>query len=327
MNALEEALARIAKSAQLADEKAYTFRGMLYGPSGGGKSTIAAMIMRTIVDKDAGDIILHIDTSEGYVSWRNHPGLSSGIMTLPFTTFEDLESIAQGIAQKIAPFDKVKGIILDEGSKMAEQDVIRVLEKRRQGVYGERFQQTAGAITEGADYQIALERYRKMSYMLYDNRDLHVIVCAHQSEKKDRTGAIVGVFPSFSPKIAQAVKEPLHLSAHLIGTVEANLQNPGQPSYKRIAQVHPSVMVDAKCRMSIRQTSVNADDLPRLIKSWLDAGGMQVKADDKPREEVHTVETITSAINGAIAEPNAIAVDEPQSDALDLSDLGLTIVE
>lgn len=304
MSDLTNALARIAASASLASGKQKTFRGCLYGPSGSGKSTIAAMIMRTLVNKDEGTI-LYIDTSEGWVSWGNHPGLSDGITIIPFTTIEDLEAIADGIKQKIAPFDKVKGVILDEGSKMTEQDVIRVLEGRRAGVYGDGKFKTTSIVTEGVDFQIALERYRKMSYKLYDNRDIHVIVVAHQQDKKDKQGNIISVFPSFSPKIAQAVKEPLHLSAHIVGTVTSDLSNPGMPKYSRIAQVHPSIMVDAKCRMDIRETSVDAETLPQRVKAWLDKGGEQVVAADKYREEVHTTETLTSAIDGVFVDPAA----------------------
>lgn len=308
MSELANALARIAASASLATEKSKTFRGMLYGPSGGGKTVIAAMIMRTLIKKEDG-IILHIDTSEGWVSWQNHDDLAEGILVIPFTSFEDLQYIADGIKNKISPFDRVKGIILDEGSKMAEIDVIRVLRARREGAYGSKFQATAGAITEGPDYQIALERFRDIWFNLMDNRDIHVIICAHQQDKKDRQGNIISVFPAFSPKIAQAAKELLHLSAHVIGTVTADLSQPGVPVYKRVAQVHPSIMVDAKCRLDIRETSVDAQTLPQRIKAWLDKGGEVVRAEDKPREEVHTVETISSAIDGKLLDESPEALE------------------
>lgn len=322
MSDLTNALARIANSAALATEKSKTARLMLYGPSGVGKSTIAAMILRTLINKDDG-LIIQIDTSEGWVSWQNHEGLSDGILVIPFTTFEDLQHIADGIKQKIAPFDRVKGVILDEGSKMAEIDVIRVLKARREGAYGTKFQASAGAITEGPDYQIALERFRSIWFNLMDNRDIHVVCLAHQQDKKDRQGNIVSVFPAFSPKIAQASKELLHLSAHIVGTVTADLSRPGEPVYKRVAQVHPSIMVDAKCRMDIRETSIDADELPYRIKAWLGKGGESHK-DNTIRPEVHSNEKITSAIDGVLLDesPETLEALASNDDVSDVSGIG-----
>lgn len=313
-------LARIANMASLVTEKSKTFRGELYGPSGGGKSTIAAMMMRNLVDIRTGDRILHIDTSEGYVSWENHPGLSDGILTVPFTTLEDLNAIADGIRQKIAPWDKIKGVIFDEGNKMAEQDAIRVNRARQKGVYGTKLQETANIVTEGPDYMIALERWREMIFKMLDNRDIHVIICAHQAEKKDRQGNTVGITPMFSPKINQATKEYLHLVAHLVGTVTTDPTNPGTPVYRRTAQVHPTVMVDAKCRLGIKETAINADELPDRVYQWLTSGGtLESPPDDLKPEEVGIHETPTSGILGDLVDPtaapeNAVPNDDIQID-------------
>lgn len=320
---LTTALAQIAQKAQLASEKSSAFRGELYGPSGGGKSVIAAMIMRNLIDIRDGSRILSIDTSEGYVSWRNHPGLSDGIIVLPFESLESLNAIAEGIAKKIPPFDKVKGVIFDEGSKMAEQDAIGVNRARQIGAYGEKMKASANIIAEGPDYMIALERWREMLFKIFANRDLHVIVTAHQAEKKDRNGNIIGVSPMFSPKINAATKEYLHLVANLVGTIKPDLNNPGgKPIYTRTAQVHPTMMVDAKCRLNIQSTSVNADDLPTIIHDWLVQGGSAEHADDKARPDEPTNETLESGITGKMQQQ--ITVDESQ---MSLDDLGLTELE
>lgn len=326
---LNEDLARLAAQAQITNERTKTFRGELYGPSGGGKSTIAAMMMRNLVDIRTGDRILNVDTSEGYVSWGNHPGLADGIITIPFTSIDDLRSIARGIKHKIAPWDKIKGVILDEGSKMAQIDAIKVNRNRQQGAYGEKMQASANVISEGPDYMIALERWREMLFELFDNRDIHVIVTAHESDKKDRQGNIIGVFPQFSPKVNAATKEYLHLVAHLVGTVSTDLAT-NSPVYRRVAQVHPTMMVEAKCRLNITDISVNADSLPNLVHDWLKAGGDVQEAPDERGEEVVGVgETVTSGIDGILNDPgeSAIVDDEPTNsglpgqDAVDIIDL------
>lgn len=288
MTTLNDAIARIASTAVAANKKQSTFRGCLYGPSGVGKSVIGAMIMRTIVPPDK--VIIYIDTSEGYVSWRNHPGLSDGIIVIPFTTIEDLRHIASAIKNKIPPFDNVGGMILDESSKMTEIDVLRIFELRKAGIWGEKEKGEAEkeATVVGRDYQIALDRFRQVNYEIYDNRDLHVLQIAHQADKKDRQGAVVSVYPDFSPKIAKNMKEPLHLVANITATIEPNPTNPGAPNYRRVAQVHPSRMVDAKCRLGINSTSVSADELPAIIGKWVKEGREAVHADDTPRDEIIT---------------------------------------
>ena len=316
---LNTALAQIAQKAKLANETASTFRGELYGPSGVGKSVIAAMIMRNLV-RDG--LILDIDTSEGYVSWKNHPGLSDGIVIVPFTTIDDLVILADGIKAKVPPFDNVKCIIFDEGSKMAEQDAIRVNRARQSGTYGDSLQKTANYIAEGPDYMIALERWREMLFKMMDIRDLNVIVCAHQGEKKDRSGATIGVFPQFSPKINASTKEYMHLVANLVRTVQNNPANPGVPDYVMMAQVHPTIMVDAKCRMSIQTTKVYSNELPELIYNWIHDGGTLEKAKDEAKPDEPSIETLTSGTTGEL-NLNATVVDE----TYDVIDFGLETVE
>jgi len=317
---LQAALARIAQTASLATERAKTARVLLYGPSGTGKTTLAAMIARTLVDRTAGNTILYIDTSEGWVSWENMPGLSEGIVIVPFTSIDDVKAIAQGIRQKIAPWDKVKAVILDEASKMTEMDVLSVLRNRHEGMYGSALKESAEFLTSGPDYQISLQRYRELSMDLYSNRDIHVILCAHQSEKKDRRGAIISIGPEFSPKIAKTVKEPIHLSAHITGTIQNDLENPGQTKYIRNAQVHPSIMVDAKCRLNISQVSVPADTLPVLIRDWLKSGGELSEArDTQPPDTVGINETITSGIDGNLID-ETVSADDGET-IIDLSDI------
>jgi hypothetical protein len=312
---LTTALAQIAAKAKMDVEKVESARIELYGPSGGGKTVIAAMILRYLVPPDK--IILDVDTSEGYVSWKNHPGLSDGIVVIPFTTLEDVKTLAQGIKDKIPPFDNVGGIMLDEASKMAEQDAIRVNRGRQAGEYGDKMRASANVIAEGPDYMIALERWREAFFMLNDIRDLNIVVTAHQGEKKDKNGNIIGLFPQFSPKINAATKEYMHLVAHLVGTVRADPTNPGVPVYTRTAQVHPTIMIDAKCRMNFTQTTVNADDLPGLIRDWVAPGPYLAQPLDKAVPDEPIKETLMSGVTGELTEA------EPEENQTENLDFGL----
>lgn len=265
--------------------KVATFRGLLYGPKGVGKTTLAIQCMKKLIRPE--QFILHIDTSEGYVSLRNIPGLQDQVKTMPFTTYENTRAIADAIKRKVQPFDKIGGIVLDEMSKMAEQDTLRVFEARQSGIYGPKEQEKAEdqATTEGRDHQIALNRFRKMYYDVFDLRDIHVIATAHQMEKKDREGNTLAIAPDFSPKIGSQAGQLVHLVAYLTAKTVKDPANLKVTSYERNAQVHPTLRVDAKTRLDIKTTSVNAADLPAIISKWAEHGVEVTQDEIRPVEE------------------------------------------
>lgn len=265
--------------------KVATFRGLIYGPKGVGKTTLSIMIMRKLIEP--GKFILHVDTSEGYVSLRNVPGLQDNVKTMPYTTYENLRAVADAIKKKVAPFDKIGGIVLDEMSKMAEQDTLRVFEARQSGLYGPKEQDKAEdqATTEGRDHQIALNRFRKMYYDVFDQRDIHVIATAHQAEKKDREGNIIAIAPDFSPKIGSQAGQLVHLVAYLTAKTVKNPADLKVTHYERMAQVHPTTRIDAKTRLDIKTTSVNAAELPTIISKWAEHGVEVTNDEIRPTEE------------------------------------------
>lgn len=265
--------------------KVATFRGLIYGAKGVGKTTLTIMIMKELVAP--GKFILHIDTSEGYVSLRNVPGLQDGVKTMPFTTYENLRAISEAIKKGVKPFDQIGGIVLDEMSKMAEQDTLRVFEARTSGMYGQKERDLAEdqVTTEGRDHQIALNRFRKMYYDLFDLRDIHVIATAHQAEKKDKQGNIVAIAPDFSPKIGGQAGQLVHLVAYITAKTVKNPEDLKVTSYERAAQVHPTTRIDAKTRLDIKTTSVNAAALPSIISKWAEHGVEVTHDEIRPTEE------------------------------------------
>lgn len=262
----------LVNSFQDAETKVPTFRGVLYGPKGVGKTTLGIQILQRLVAP--GKMILDIDTSEGYVSLHNVPGLLDRVKIQEFKNYESVRLLAKAIKDKTPPFDKVGGVMLDEFSKMAEQDAVRVFEARQRGDYGEKEKSKAleQATTEGRDHQIALNRFRKMYYDLFDNRDIHIVATAHMMEKKNKEGVIIGIAPDFSPKIGGQVGQLTHLVAYLTAKNEPRPADLKTARYTRSAQVHPTIRVDAKTRLDIKTTSVDASTLPDVIAKWAEHG-------------------------------------------------------
>ena len=320
VESFEQALARIANSV-VASDKAESFIGCIYGPSGTGKSVLAAMIARALAKLNDGDIIIDFDTSQGYVSWQNIPGLTHpNLKPIPFTTYDDIRKVILGIKKGIPPFDRVRVIILDEYSKMQEINVLRVHEAREKGQFAaaRNAAPSQSLVPEGIDYQIDLAMFRKMNSELSELRNVHIISVAHQEDKKDRQGNVISVFPSFGPKVARNVKEAAHLTAHITAKITKDPKNPAVSRIERTAQVHPSLMVDAKCRLNISSTSVPADSLPVLIRDWFFNGGPVADAEDVARAEIHTQEELNERTKDLSPEDiKGLVEDVPSLDGLD----------
>lgn len=297
-----DALARLSSSMASVAEKQPRFRGCLWGPSGTGKTVLAAKIMQQIIAPKMG--ILYIDTSEGWVSLRNHEneGLTKNTLHIPFTTIEDIRVIGTAIKNKVGKFAYIGGIILDEASSMAQMDTDRLFEVRKQTTAGTR-NATDSLVPEWPDYHAALARFRTMNAELFDIEGLHVIMTAHQAEKKGRDGSVINLFPSFSPKIAAKVKEPLHLVGFCTSQYRPEGDNVG---YFREVQVHPTGLVDAKCRLPINTLRVPSEHLPVIIHDWLGAGGVEVQHDDTPIEDPDE----TKSVEGLTPEEALVKVDE-----------------
>lgn len=286
----------VVASMQSARDLSPTFRSVIYGDNGTGKSVLAARVIWRLLKPD--QYMIFFDTSEGWTSLLNVPEflgpdgrLSERIKVVPFEAYEQLNFFAEVIGNKKPPFDKVGGIVLDEASKMSEQDIIRVFESSLAGKYGEKEKeraQKAGPIQEGRDYQIALSRFQKMYYNLFDfcskQNGIHIVATAHVNEKKDKQGVIIGIEPKFSPKIGSAAKDLVHIVGYLTNTIDKVPGSPELASFKRSLQVHPSIRVNAKCRIGIKTTSIDADRLPDIVSEWAKNGIEVVDTDIRPTE-------------------------------------------
>lgn len=313
----EQSVARLQGMMTDISTKQARFRGCLYGNSGSGKTVLAQRIMQTIVPEGKG--ILYVDTSEGWVSIRNHPELMRRTQAIPFTTIEDIRVIASAIKNKVGIYQYIGGVILDEGSSMAQIDTDRVFEARKISSIGSR-NPVESLVPEWPDYNAALQRFRQMNAELFDIDGLHVIIVAHVSDKKDKQGNIVNMFPSFSPKIAAKVKEPLHLVAYCTSEFKPDPSSDGV-KYEREIQVHPTKMIDAKTRLPIKSLTINSDLLAGIVQDWLASGGIEVEHDDTPIDDpepdpligvdpAEAMSIVDEATEGGLVEGPEIVADE-----------------
>lgn len=242
-----------------------SFRGCIYGESGEGKTVLAAQILDEIVPDDKG--ILHIDTSEGFVSIDNVAGLGNRIVTIPYESIEQIELLVEGIKAKYGMLAHIGGVLLDEASSMNEQDID---EHHRNRLLAEK---TESLTPEWDDYRPALVRFRKMMAQLFSVRGLNVVLVAHLTRENKGKNQPDRCYPAFPPKTAPKVKEPLHFVGCLTSGLRKSNTESGEPTYERLVQVHPTRSFDAKTRLPIPRLKVGAEELPSIIRKWLDEGG------------------------------------------------------
>lgn len=273
---------------------------MIYGKAGAGKTKLAVEILQKVVPSD--NRILMFDTSGSYVSLNNHPELLGRVTPVRFSTFEDINVISAAIKQKIDPWDKVGGILLDEVSSMVSSDLIRVHEASKEGAYGEKTQ--AEAIKEGKpawpEYNREVSRFTDLYINMFANAGVSVIATAHQRTLKNGQGGIAGFGPDFPPSLENPAFAKMDLVCRMDTTV-TNTRPGAAPEYRRIVQVHPTTMVSAKTRIPFSKASVDAEQLPDMLLAWLEAGAQAGMPTEVQAEIYDSTELLPEAFQ-AVAE-------------------------
>ena len=270
MNAAEIAahrkrLAEMEAEVEDINSKVARFKGMLYGPSGTGKTVLALRLMQAILEGRPKNRIVYVDTSEGWTSIRNHPGLAENVLFVPFKGYDYLETVLFAINANAGKFANVGGIILDEATKMSHRDLERVFVHRSETA------KTKPEAPEWPDFYRALTRMKMLLTFIYENApDVNLIMVGHEKDKKNKdTGAVVFTYPSFNPQVAEEVKGDLQL----LGRVTAKQTGrQGDAQYAREIQVHPTTLIDAKTRVSGLPVKTDAETLIAKTVEWLQRG-------------------------------------------------------
>lgn len=246
------------------------FKGMIYGTMGHGKTHLALQILDEIVEPDK--IILHVDTSHNK-DVAPQVGMRHKVQPLPFTTIEDLRLVAEAITEQQAPWNIIGGILFDESSTIALEDLDRIYETRKHLIEtGQRKMPKEGIpeTPDWADYRPGLQRFRSLTSNLHNVPGLHVVEVAHE-RFNEKLNAIT---PDFAPAIVKEIVKPLHLVARLVADVSQQVGS-DEATYTRTVQIHPVGLVQAKSRLGVPTVKFGAEFLPGIVKGWVDAGAIE----------------------------------------------------
>lgn len=232
-----------------------SFKGMLYGLSGVGKTVTAVMLAQEITPPEK--TIQYIDTAQGWVSLMNHPELiTDRVKRMRYINLSQIEALTQTVRLGLEEFGNIGTIILDEATSAADTALDEVLKFRA----SQDRAKDPDTPTQ-PDYNTTTNRVRKTYNDLLTLEGVHVIMVAHARKDKDNRNIEV-TSPSFLPKLGQKIKQPLHLIANLSGNEIDN-------KYVRIFQVHPTRTIDAKCRIGGLPPQVEYKVLADQLKGWL----------------------------------------------------------
>lgn len=251
------------------NQKVGRFKGMIYGPKGAGKTVFAVRFARKICDQQKpGQDIIYVDTSEGWVSLKNHSDVTTGVKVIRFRDYEYLKTLLLAIERKLPGFDNVGAIIFDEATKMSSRDIEKEFEKRGRS-----------DAPEWPDYFKGASNIKGLLTFIYEKTpNVNFLMVGHEKTKTNEQGHPTEIRPSFTPAIAEEILGDLHLVARL-----TNKTDKTKMTFNQELQVHPSATVEAKSRVAPLPFKVSPVQLVKTTLEWLSNGA------DTPIEEAQTV--------------------------------------
>lgn len=286
----EELLAALEDSIEDLDTTKIKAKVMIYGESGVGKTVEAVTLAQTI--NPTGKSILYIDAVEGWVSLRNHKGLTNNVRRMVYRGVSQLDILASAIEARKAPFDKIGTVIFDELSTMSKKDLDIVLAGRAKN------DPTKDPdVPTQPDFFANTERMRRLVMKMLP-LDCNIIIVAHNRTDKNQKTGVETIGPAFMPKFSETLRENLHLVGHM--TADERILDE-ETVYIRKIQVHPSRTVIAKSRVGGLSIHNDPNELNGAVLEWM------VGAREEEVEEREPV-TIDEEISAEEDDP-ALVVD------------------
>lgn len=261
---------------------------MIYGESGVGKTVAALQIAQAICP--AGKSILYIDAVEGWVSLKNHPGLTDNVVRMEYQGLSQLDALVEALETEES-FKRFGVVVTDELSTFAKIDLDRVLETR-----SKKDPTKDPDVPTQPDFFANTERVRRATLKMF-KFPVHQIHLAHVRDDKDEKQRVM-IRPDFMPKVSKSIREGLHVLAYM--TANERQQN-GTPVYVRALQTHPTNRVNAKSRVGGLGIHCTVSDFIETLVQWLQGNVETVEVQD-------IVEDTSDSIVRETDDPTSVAI-------------------
>jgi hypothetical protein len=257
--------------------KHITFKGLIYGDPGAGKTVLASSI---------GERVLFVVADpDGWQSLLNHPklGLGTRITPMQYHGLSQLEALADAFTEGGTDFDQYDTVVLDTLSNIADLD---------KGVVIKEKQKKKGDSFDFEDQQWPI--YNQTSLRVKDAllklflAPVNVVATAHAREVELKGGTVTtaGVKqlrPKFSPEIFAAINGYCSLIGYMTAN-EAGVDSDGSIKYKRLIQYHPTRSIVAKTRIGGLPATEANPNLRAIVEAWQEKGGQMLSHEEAEAE-------------------------------------------
>jgi hypothetical protein len=238
-------------------------KALLYGNSGVGKTVEAMKLAQLITPKNKK--ILFVDTGEGWVSLKNHPGLMDRTKRMIYKGLKQFEPLVDAMKEGLEGFDDYGTIVFDEFSTSSKKYLHVVMDATGLGELDAPEYKQWGILSRNVNGTI---------FKLLELKETHnLIFLAHERKDEDKATGISLTGPSFMDSVSSTVRENMHIVSRMTATVE---NKSGAPIYKREMQFHPTKMVIAKSRIGGLDIIVSPDRFNQRIVEWIETDGNEV---------------------------------------------------
>ena len=263
------------------DSANLTFKGILYGNPGVGKTVLGATIGKKVL-MIAGD-------PDGWQSLINHPelGLGTRIKVMEYHGLSQLEAVADAIVEGAKPFQEFDTVNIDTLSHVSGVDldlVTRVNIEKKGYKGGEKSLENMKFDYERDMFGVYNQNALRIKSMIHKffSANINIVASAHTYQRKIRATNTERTEPLFPPAVLATINANVSLMAYMDAN-EAGLDSDGNVKYHRQIQYHPTRTILAKTRIGGLPVTEDDPELKTIVDEWL-ARGAQLLGHDEAEE-------------------------------------------